>query len=144
MARMGGTMTDPWTPEAFVRFDPINDPTRNRVELVGYVGNTPELRSSAANTPIVRFSLATRHWHDDGNGPVETTDWHQIVAFAQSAEACRRLRCGELIQLNGRLHTRSWVDRRQVRHLRTEIIVDQIRAPRPSAHQSWLPFERPA
>jgi single stranded DNA-binding protein len=114
------------------------------MELIGFVGNTPELRYGAAHVPIVRFSLATHRWHDGGEGLVESTDWHQLLAFEHAAEACRRLRRGELVHVTGRLHTRSWVDRRHLRHSATEIIVDQVRVPRPTARQQGLPLAVPA
>ncbi len=128
---------EPTATEAWDRYDPERDPTVNRVELIGFVGNTPEVRSSASGAPIVRFSLATRHWHDAGEGLVRTTDWHQVVAFENASEACRRLRSGELVHVSGRLHTRTWIDRSHARHTRTEIIADTVRR---QPHASPLRF----
>jgi single-strand DNA-binding protein len=120
--------------------DPSADPTFNRAELIGFVGRAPEIRFTVQQEPVARFSLATRHWKDEGTSSVEITDWHHLVAFGKPAEACKRLRPGDLVHVRGRLRTHSWSDDSRTRHVRTEIVVDEIHPARNRARQARLPL----
>ncbi|HJQ55395.1 MAG TPA: single-stranded DNA-binding protein [Vineibacter sp.] len=99
----------------------------NKVILIGNLGRDPEVRHSAAGTPIVSLSLATSEsWRDKATGErKERTEWHRIVIFndklAEVAETF--LRKGSKVYLEGQLATRKWTDRDNQERYTTEIVV---------------------
>ena len=55
---------------------------KNTVTLVGFVGNTPEVRTAPSGAAITSLSLATTRSFRDGEGNRQTeTEWHRITCF---------------------------------------------------------------
>ena len=93
----------------------------NKVILLGYVGNDPEIRYPEKEKPIAFFSLATNETM--GNG-IEKTEWHKLVAFGDSANIIERyVKKGTKLYVEGKLSTREYQDRMKITRKRTEIIV---------------------
>ncbi len=56
---------------------------KNRVTLIGHVGQSPEVKSFDAKGKLARFSLATNDFYKNTKGEkIEDTQWHNIVAWA--------------------------------------------------------------
>jgi single-strand DNA-binding protein len=110
----------------------------NKVFLKGRLGGDPEQRTFESGDQVVRFSLATTDVYIDRNGrPREKTDWHRIAVFEQSlVETCGRLQKGDLVQVNGKLETRSYEKDGQ-KHYSTEVCV------RPAAEHAVQLVQRP-
>ena len=55
----------------------------NRVQLIGNLGQDPEVRSTQAGKKIVTLSVATSEsWNDAQSGERrERTEWHRVVIF---------------------------------------------------------------
>ena len=107
----------------------------NKVMLIGNVGKDPEVRylesgpqNPSGNAKVASFTLATSERFRDRNGEVrENTEWHNIVMWGKNAEVAERyIRKGTQIYLEGRLRTRAWEDRNQVKRYITEIYVDSF------------------
>ena len=100
----------------------------NKVILLGRVGRDPDVRYVAQNQPVASFTLATtERGYTNANGVQvpERTEWHNIVMWGKNAEVAERyIRKGTQIYLEGRLRTRAWEDRNQVKRYTTEIYVD--------------------
>ncbi len=100
----------------------------NKVILLGHVGRDPEVRYVAKNQPMASFSLATtEHAFTNQNGVQvpERTEWHNIVMWGRNAEVAERyIRKGTQLYIEGRLRTRSWEDRNQIKRYVTEVYVD--------------------
>ena len=98
----------------------------NKVILVGHLGKDPEIRTFESGIKKATFSLATTEIRKDKDGNrIETTEWHNIVMWGKNAEVAERyIRKGTQIYLEGRLRTRAWEDRNQVKRFTTEIYVD--------------------
>ena len=114
----------------------------NKVILLGRVGKDPDVRYVAQNQPVASFTLATTdHAYTNANGAQvpERTEWHNIVMWGKNAEIAERyIRKGTQIYLEGRLRTRAWEDRNQVKRYTTEIYVDTfelLARPRDNAPQ---------
>src|SRR5215203_7313495 len=74
-----------------------DDPTINRVELVGYVGQEPEQRRTSQQELIVSFGLATHRLLQGSDGDTkQLTDWHRVIADGAVAMAAAELRRGAL------------------------------------------------
>ena len=98
--------------------------TLNRVELIGRLGQDPNMRITSAGQAVTRLSLAT----DRPSRPGETgTDWHQIVCWDQLAEfAGQHLTRGRLVFVAGRITYRTWEGRDGQRRRAAEIVATEI------------------
>ncbi len=100
----------------------------NRVMLIGNLGKDPDVQILEGNITVVRFPLATTETYRDKNGvSTSQTDWHTIVLWRGLAELARKyLHKGSLIFVEGRLRTRSWEDKDNIRRFTTEVIGDNF------------------
>jgi single-strand DNA-binding protein len=82
----------------------------NKVTLIGFLGDAPELKFSQKGTPIGTFSLAVNErWKDADGAPRERVEWFKVVCFGRLAEVCGEyLNKGRHVYLEGRLQTRKW------------------------------------
>ena len=59
---------------------------RNKVQLVGHVGQTPEIKTFGDSGKLARFSIATNENYKDCNGQWQNnTTWHNLVAWRASS-----------------------------------------------------------
>ena len=98
---------------------------RNQVQLIGHVGNAPEVKELGSGKTLARFSVATKDSYKDAQGSwVNNTDWHQVVAWGPAAKAIEKsLEKGTEVVLHGKLSTRSWQDADSKTHYTTEVIL---------------------
>ena len=62
----------------------------NKVIIVGYLGNDPEMRTMPNGEQVANISVATSEsWTDKNSGEKKTqTEWHRIVFYRRQAEIC--------------------------------------------------------
>ncbi len=85
----------------------------NKVQIIGHLGDDPELRFTANGSKLVKLRVATNsNWKDRDGNQQTSTEWHSIEAWGDLAELINNLtRKGSLIYIEGRLATDSWQDR---------------------------------
>ena len=114
----------------------------NRVFLIGFLGNDPDVRYTPGGTAVANFNMATSETRSK-NGQRETkTEWHKVVAFGKVAEICGEyLAKGRQVYIEGKLQTRSWEDKDGNKRTSTEIVagswvkrMTRRRPPRPIRH----------
>lgn len=101
----------------------------NKVILVGYLGNDPDTKYTAAGTAITTISVATsEQWTDKQSGAKqERTEWHRIKFFGRLAEiAGEYLRKGSQVYVEGRLQTDKFTDKEGVERYSTSIIANEM------------------
>lgn len=101
----------------------------NKVQLIGNLGRDPELRYSQSGSPVANLNVATtRKWFDKRlNERKEETEWHKVVVFGKSAEACEQhLTKGRQVYVEGRIQTRSYDDKDGNKRYSTEIVADTV------------------
>ena len=106
----------------------------NKVMLIGNVGKDPEIRYLDGNNPnqgatkVAQFTLATTERYRDRNGELrENTEWHNIVAWRNSADVAEKfIRRGTQLYIEGKLRTRSWTDQSGNKRYTTEVAVDNL------------------
>ena len=106
----------------------------NKVMLIGNVGRDPEVRyldgngAGSPGTKVATFTLATTERYRDRSGELrENTEWHNIVAWRQSADVAEKfVRKGTQLYIEGRLRTRSYTGQDGVKKYTTEITVDNL------------------
>lgn len=101
---------------------------RNRVQLIGFLGNDPDVKELKENKMVVRFSLATNDSYKKENGDkVEETQWHNIVAWNGTAKIAEKLlKKGSEVAIEGKLTSRSWDDKEGNKHYITEVIASEF------------------
>ncbi|MBQ7812680.1 MAG: single-stranded DNA-binding protein [Bacteroidales bacterium] len=102
----------------------------NKAMLIGNVGRDPEVRYLEGNNgaKVATFTLATTERYRDRNGETrENTEWHNIVAWRNTADVVERfVKKGTQLYIEGRIRTRSWDDQSGNKRYTTEIIADNL------------------
>jgi len=101
---------------------------RNKVQLIGHLGNEPEVKVTEKGKKWVRFSLATNETYRNTQGEkITETQWHQLVAWGKMAEiAGKYLLKGREVAVEGKLVNRSYTDKEGIKRYITEILVSEI------------------
>ena len=86
---------------------------RNRVQLIGRLGNDPEIRNLEKGSKMARLSLATNETYVGKDGKKTTeTQWHNLVVWGKLSEVCEKhLKKGKEIAVEGKLQYRIWTDK---------------------------------
>ncbi len=101
---------------------------KNKVQLIGNVGNEPEITTLENGKKVAKFSIATNESYKDSNGEkVQNTEWHNIIAWGKIAEIVENyVSKGKEIVLEGKLTSRSYESRSGEKRYITEVVVDEI------------------
>ena len=101
---------------------------RNRVQLIGRVGNDPEVKSFDGGKKLATVSIATSESYKNEMGErVEQTEWHRVVAWGKTAEIIEQfVTKGREIAVDGKLTHRSYDDKDGVKRFMTEIVVNEL------------------
>ena len=101
---------------------------KNKVQLIGNVGNEPEITTLENGKKVAKFSIATNESYKDSNGEkVQSTEWHNIIAWGKIAEIVENyVSKGKEIVLEGKLTSRSYESRSGEKRYITEVVVDEI------------------
>jgi single-strand DNA-binding protein len=101
---------------------------RNKVQLIGHVGNDPEIKSFDGGKKLVNLSLATNESYKNDKGEkVEETQWHKLVAWGKTAEIIEKyVTKGKEIAIEGKLTHRSYDDKNGEKRYITEVVVDDV------------------
>jgi len=101
---------------------------RNKVQLIGNVGNSPEIKNLESGKKVANFSIATNEFYKDSNGEkVQDTQWHNIVAWGKTAEIVEKYAGkGKEIALEGKLTSRSYETSEGEKRYVTEVIANEI------------------
>ena len=100
----------------------------NKVILAGHLGANPEARYTKSGRAAVSFSLATNEvWKQTDGSNSEHTEWHSIIAWDKLAEFAQQyLYKGQLVSIEGKIHTRNWENKEGNKGKTTEIICSNI------------------
>ena len=84
----------------------------NKVELIGHIGNDPDVHATDDGTIRSRFNVAiNRTWNDQDGQRQQATEWVPCVAWGKVGEIVGEyVTKGRLLYVEGRLHTSAWAD----------------------------------
>jgi len=101
---------------------------RNKVQLIGNIGQTPELKNLESGKSVLNFSLATNESYKDEKGEkITNTSWHNIVAWGKTAELLSELtKKGSSIAVEGKITYRSWENKEGQKIRETEIVIEEF------------------
>ncbi|RYY39777.1 MAG: single-stranded DNA-binding protein [Chitinophagaceae bacterium] len=100
----------------------------NRVQLIGNLGQDPEIRTLDGGKKKASFSMATHESYRNAQGEqVKETQWHNVVAWGKLAETVEKnLAKGKEVVVEGRLNSRSYTDKEGQKKYVTEVVVNEL------------------
>ena len=102
----------------------------NKVMLIGYVGNEPEVQYVDADTPVARLRIATSergYTLPNGTQVPQRTDWHTVILWRKLAKTVEEyVHKGDRLYIEGRLRYSAYNDREGVRRTTTEIWAENM------------------
>ena len=101
---------------------------KNKVQLIGNLGNAPEVKTLESGKKMARFSVATSESYRNAKGEkVTDTQWHSLVAWGKVAEIVEKfLTKGKEVAIEGKLINRSYNDKEGNKKYITEIQVNEL------------------
>jgi single-strand DNA-binding protein len=101
---------------------------KNKVQLIGNLGNAPEVKTLESGKKMARFSVATNEIYRNAKGEkVTETQWHNLVAWGKVAEIVEKfLTKGKEVAVEGKLINRSYNDKEGNKKYVTEIQVSEL------------------
>jgi single-strand DNA-binding protein len=101
---------------------------RNKVQLIGHVGNAPEIVTMESGKKLAKFSIATNETYKNNKGEkVTDTQWHNVVAWGKTAELIENyVPKGKEIGVEGKLTSRSYEDKDGIKRYITEVVCNEI------------------
>ena len=101
---------------------------RNKVQLIGNLGNDPEIINLESGKTLAKFSIATNESYKNAQGEkVTDTQWHNIVAWGKTAQIIEKfVTKGKEVAIEGKLTTRSWEDKDGMKRYTTEVVCNEL------------------
>lgn len=101
---------------------------RNKVTLIGNLGNAPEIKSLDNNRKLARVSIATNETYKNQKGEkVTETTWHNVIMWSPVAELAEKLlKKGSEVAIEGKLVSRNYTDKDGVKRYVTEVQASEI------------------
>lgn len=102
--------------------------TNNKVQLLGHLGNNPEVRTLEDGNKIAKLRIATNEPYRNSEGKrIANTQWHNLVAWAATAEFAEKyLAKGKHVMVEGRLVYNNYTDKDGIRHFSTDVHVSEF------------------
>ena len=101
---------------------------RNKVQLIGNLGNQPEVITLESGKKLAKFTMATNESYKNEKGEkITDTQWHNIIAWGNTAQIIEQyVNKGEEIAIEGKLTSRSYDDKDGNKRYITEIVVNEL------------------
>ena len=101
---------------------------KNKVQLIGNLGNTPEVKAFDNGKKVANFRMATTEIYRNAKGEkIKETQWHNLVAWGKLAEIAEKyLSVGKEVAVEGKLVSRSYNDKDGNKRVYTEIQVNEL------------------
>jgi single-strand DNA-binding protein len=106
----------------------IMNALKNKVQLIGHLGNKLDLKTLDSGKSVGHVSLATSEVYKNQKGErVEETTWHNLVLWDKTAENLAKFTDkGSEIAVEGKLTNRSYTDKNGDKKYITEIVVNDF------------------
>ena len=101
---------------------------RNKVQLIGHVGNDPEIKTFDGGKKLAKLNVATNESYKNDKGEkVEDTQWHSLIAWGKTADIIEKYVVkGKEIAIEGKLTHRSYEDKTGEKRYVTEVVIDEL------------------
>ena len=101
---------------------------KNRVQLIGNLGNAPDVRTMENGKKMARFSMATNEVYKNAKGEkVTETQWHNLIAWGKVAEVVEKLLSkGTEVAIEGKLVNNNYTDKEGNKKYATDVHVNEL------------------
>ena len=101
---------------------------RNKVQLIGHVGNDPEIKTFDGGKKLAKLNVATNESYKNDKGEkVEETQWHSLIAWGKTADIIEKYVVkGKEIAIEGKLTHRSYEDKNGEKRYITEVVIEEL------------------
>ena len=101
---------------------------RNKVQLIGNLGNDPEIINLESGKTLAKFSVATNESYKNASGEkVTDTQWHNVVAWGKTAEIIEKyVTKGKEVAIEGKLTSRSYETKEGEKRYVTEVVCNEL------------------
>lgn len=101
---------------------------KNKVQLIGNLGQEPAIRITETGKKLARFSVATNDLYRNSQGErIRETLWHTVIAWGRLAEIAEKyLTKGKEVAVAGKLVHREYTDKSGSRRFITEIVLNEL------------------
>ncbi|WP_106793280.1 single-stranded DNA-binding protein [Aquimarina sp. Aq78] len=101
---------------------------KNKVQLIGNLGQEPEIVSLESGKKLVKFSIATNdHYYNKEGDKITDTQWHNIIAWGKIADIVDKyVNKGQEIAIQGKLTSRSYEDQEGQKRYITEVVCNEL------------------
>lgn len=101
---------------------------KNKVQLIGNLGQEPEVITLESGKKLAKFSIATNDYYYNKQGDkIQDTQWHNIIAWGKTADVIEKyVNKGQEVAIEGKLTSRSYEDNQGVKRYITEIICNEL------------------
>lgn len=101
---------------------------RNKVQLIGNLGNNPEIIQLDSGKKLAKLSLATNESYKNSQGEtIQDTQWHNLTAWGKTAEIIEKyLEKGNEIAIEGKLINKNYDDKEGNKRYVTEIVINEL------------------
>ena len=101
---------------------------RNKVQLIGHVGNDPEIKTFDGGKKLAKLNVATNESYKNDKGEkVEETQWHNLIAWGKTADIIEKyVTKGKEVAIEGKLTHRSYDDKNGEKRYVTEVVVTEV------------------
>lgn len=101
---------------------------KNKVQLIGNLGNAPEVKNTEKGKKLAKFSIATNETYYNANGEkVTETQWHNLMAWGKVAEIAEKyLTKGSEVAIEGKLMNNNYTDKDGNKRYNTEVQVHEL------------------
>ncbi|MEQ6124359.1 single-stranded DNA-binding protein [Pseudotenacibaculum sp. MALMAid0570] len=101
---------------------------RNRVQLIGNLGNEPEVITLDSGKKLAKFSIATNETYRNAKGEkVTDTQWHNVIAWNKTAEIIEKyVQKGNEVIVEGKLTSRSYDTKEGEKRYITEVVCNEL------------------
>ena len=101
---------------------------RNRVQLIGNLGNDPEIIQLESGKTLAKFAIATNESYKNAQGEkVTDTQWHNVVAWGKTAEIIEKyVGKGKEVAIEGKLTSRSYETKEGEKRYVTEVVCNEL------------------
>jgi single-strand DNA-binding protein len=101
---------------------------KNKVQLIGHVGQEPEIKTFDGGKKVANITIATNDYFiNDKGDKVEQTEWHRVTAWGKVADIIEKfVDKGKEIAIEGKLTHRSYDDKDGNKRYVTEVVANEI------------------
>ena len=101
---------------------------KNKVQLIGNLGNNPEMHTTESGKKMARFSVATNETYRTAKGEkITETQWHNLIAWGKVADIAEQyLTKGSEVAIEGKLVNSNYTDKNGIKRYVTEVQVNEV------------------